>query len=304
MNDIKSFIDKYNLSIRSYKELKNIKIIDTDKGKYVLKNKSDKETGLYEYLNNKNFDYLLEREEVNDYEVYPFVDEISIPKEEKALDLIYILSILHNKTTFYREVVLDKVKEQYESLNEKITYLNYYYHDLQDMIEQKVYMSPAEYLLIRNISLVYSSLDFSKRKLDEWYEYKIKQKKERAVLLHNKPSLDHILIGKDKRLISWDNYTRDIPIYDFIYFYKSDYMNVEMSTLFNIYQSRFTYTVDEYLLFLATITIVYKVEFTKNNYLNCRNVYKLVKYMEKTREFVLKENEKEQKEDQEKFQKQ
>ena len=165
-------------------------------------------------------------------------------------------------------------------------------------------MSPAEYLLIRNISLVYSTLDFSKRKLDEWYEYKINEKKERAVLLHNKPTLDHILIGKDKRLISWDNYTRDIPIYDFIYFYKSDYLLVEMSTLFNIYQSRFTYTTSEYLLFLVMITTVEKIEFTKNNYLNCQNVYRLIRYIEKTKDFVLKENEKDQKEDKEKFHKQ
>ena len=157
-------------------------------------------------------------------------------------------------------------------------------------------MSPGEYLLIRNISMIYSALTYAKIKLEEWYEYKIKQKKERIVLLHNKPCIEHFIIGEEKSLISWNNYKRDIPIYDFLYFYKHDYINLEMSTLFDIYKSRFCYTKDEKLLFLALISIPDKITFTSNNYKNCINVNRVVKYVEKTRNFVLKENEEQQEE--------
>lgn len=296
MNNIKDFIDKYNLNVRGYEEKNNIRIIDTDKGKYVIKPKRNYDNGLYQYLVNKNFNYILEREEFNDYEVYPYINEVETPSPEKAIELVYTLSILHNKTTYYREVSIDKVKELYEKKQKEINYLEHYYHDMQDMIEQKVYMSPGEYLLIINMSMIYSALGYSKMKLDEWYEYKIKQKKERIVLLHNKPCIDHFLMGNQRFLISWNDYKRDIPIYDFLYFYKHDYMNLEMSTLFDIYKSKFYFTKDEKLLFLSLISIPEKVTFSNSNYINCLNVHKLVKYVAKTRDFTLKENEEKEKE--------
>lgn len=304
MNSIKDFINKYDLNVRSYLKKDNIRVIDTDKGKYVIKKKTNYDNNLYEYLVNKNFNYILEKEDFNDYEVYPYVLEVNAPKGEKAIELVYILSYLHNKTTYYREVSIDKVKQIYEEKEAEIEYLNHYYHDMQDVIEQKVYMSPAEYLLIRNISLVYSALGYAKLKLEEWYEYKVKQKKERIVLLHNKPCIKHFLMGNKKSLISWNNYKRDIPIYDFLYFYKHDYIDLEMSTLFDIYKSRFLYTKDEKLLFLSLISIPDKVSFEHSNYINCLNVNKIIKYVEKTREFVLKENEKKEEEYHNKFKEQ
>ena len=297
MNNLRSLIDKYDLNIKGYKDIKNVRIINTDKGKYVIKKKNNNDRGLYDYLINKNFNYIIEREEINDYDVFPYIEEIKMPNEEKAIELVYILSLLHNKTTFYKEVVLDKVKEMYESLTDKINYLNSYYHDLQDVIEQKIYMMPGEYLLIRNISLIYSALEYSKKSLEAWYEYKIKQKRERVVLNHNKPSIEHLLISENKQLISWNNYKRDIPIYDFLYFYKKDYLDLEMSALFDMYQSKFLYTKDEYLLFMTLLSIPEKLIFTRKNYNDTVEVYKLVKYHQKTRDFILKENEKSEKED-------
>lgn len=303
MNNLKEILEEFNFNVKGYQERNHIKIIDTDKGKYVIKPRSNYNDELYEYLTNKNFNYILEKENIRDYELFPYIEQMELPKEEKAVELVYILSLLHNKTTFYREVALDKVKEIYETLANEIEYLNYYYHDLQDMIEQKVYMSPAEYLLIRNMSLIYSSLEYAKSTLEKWYEYKKEQKKERVVLLHNRPSLDHLLVGEDRRLISWNHYKRDIPIYDFIYFYKSDYLDLEMSTLFDMYQSKFLYTKDELLLFLTILSIPKKITFTKHNYNDCNEVFKFVKYSEKTRDFVLKENQKTEKTDEYEFDK-
>ena len=287
MNNLEKIINKYDLNIRKYHKKNNIRILDTDKGKFVIKRKNNNENSIYEYLLNKNFDYLIEKEELDDYIIYPYIEEINIPKEEKAIDLINILALLHNKTTYYKQVVLDDVKELYEKLNNNIDNLYKYYYDLQDIIEQKVYMNPAQYLLIRNVSLFYSALSFAKTKLNEWYEIKIKQIKERVVLLHNKPSIDHLLVGEKKQLISWNEYERDIPIYDFIYFYKKNYLDFDMSSLFDIYQSRFNYTKDEYLLFITILSIPEKIIFTKNNYNDCENVFKIVKYLMVTRDFIL-----------------
>lgn len=289
MSNINSIVDKYNIRINRYEEKNKIKIIDTDKGKYILKEKK-KDNDLYKYLSNKQFNYFLEHEDLDNYNIFPYVEEEKIPNQEKGIDLVYIISILHNKTLYYREVVLDDIKKQYENLNEKIDDINKYYFQKQDIIEQKEYMSPEEYLLIRNVSLIYSSLTFAKNKLKEWYEYKIKQKKERIVLLHNKPCIEHLLIDDKKRLISWDEYRRDIPIYDFLYFYKKNYQELEMSSLFNIYQSKFSYTKDEYLLFLVFIALPEKIEFTKHHYNDTKEVYNMIRYLDLTREFISKDN--------------
>lgn len=303
MNKIKEVIDHFGFSVRGYQKTGNIKILDTDQGKYVVKQKQKNEDYLSEYLKNKNFHYLLDKDNIRGYEIFPFIEEVDMPKDEKAIELVYILSLLHNKTTFYKEVALDKVKETYETLLKEIDYLNYYYHDLQDMIEQKVYMSPEEYLLIRNISLVYSSIDYAKETLEKWYEYKKDQKKERVVFLHGSPCLDHLLVGNDRKLISWKHCKRDLPIYDFYYFYKKDYLNLEMDTLFDIYQSKFLYTKDEYLLFLTMISIPKKIVFTKKHYHDCYIVYQFIKYIEKTRDFILKEDQKTEKSDHNEFNK-
>ena len=303
MNNLENITSINDLNIRKIEQKKNIKIIDTDKGKFVLKRKNNNDEGLYNYLESKDFDYILEKKDIDEYDIFPFIEEENIPKEEKSIDLVYILSLLHNKTLYYQNVVLDEVKKTYEELNKKIDYLNKYYFDMQDIIEQKIYQSPEEYLLIRNMSLVYSSLNYSKEKLQEWYQYKITQKKERIVLLHNKPSLDHFLIGNKKQLISWDKYKRNIPIYDFLYFYKTNYLDVEMASLFELYQSKFSYTKDEYLLFLSLITIPEKIVFTNHHFYDCQKVYEMIIYLNKTKDFVLKENEKYKYEEKNEFKK-
>ena len=39
--------------------------------------------------------------------------------EDKAVDLIHILSLLHIKTTSYQEVAMDSIKEMYEDISKK-----------------------------------------------------------------------------------------------------------------------------------------------------------------------------------------
>lgn len=111
------------------------------------------------------------------YEVYPYITEKEITKEDKAIDLAYTLSLLHTKTTTYQNIDLDKVKEIYEESINQLNYLNSYYHDLQDYIESKQYMAPGEYLLIRNVSRIYMLLEFSRQMLEKWYDEKQKLKK-------------------------------------------------------------------------------------------------------------------------------
>lgn len=279
----------------SYKKIRNVIIVDN---RYVLKSNTNYDHRIYNYLTNKDFKYIVECSKYKEYDLFPYIDDEDIPKEERGFKLVNILAFLHNKTTYYRETNLDNIKKIYEDLNEKINDFKKYYYEMQDIIEQKMYYSPAEHLLINNISLIYSALDFSKNCLDKWYSKKEEQKKERVVLLHNKPILEHLVGNK---LISWNSYKRDIPIYDFIYFYRHNYLDLEMLSLYEIYQSKYKYSEEEKMLFLSSISIPDKIVFTNNNYKNTEIVNNVITYVIKTRDFILNENNKTNETNKDKF---
>ena len=303
MNKEKELLQRYNLSPTKISYNNKTKIIYTNNGKYTLKVKKSDNHDIYQYLDNHNFqNYLRQINDPKDpYEIHPYIEEKNIDKETKAIDLIYTLSLLHNKTTTYQEINLDALKENYEATTNRINHLLSYYYDLQDYIENKVYMSPAEYLLIRNINLIYISLNSSKQHIDKWYQLKLKQKKERQVFLHNNLSLDHFLEGENSYLINWKRSHQGNPVYDFIDFYKNEYQDLEMESLYNIYQSKYQYTQDEKLLFYAIIQIPWKITFKDTNYTNTLNVKKLLDYLSKTKELISKQYEKDQKTQQEKL---
>ncbi len=293
MSNIKDIIDKYNLYSDVYTYKNNTRILDTKEGKVVIKEKKKDKNKIYNYLLSRKFNhFLLCNREYRDFEVYPYIEEVSVMKDAKAMDLIVMLSFLHVKTTFYKENNLDDIKKIYEDTLKEIDSLNKYYLDLQDSIERREYMSPSEYLLIRNISKVYKSLEFSRRTITLWYEEKVRQKSSRYVLLHGNVCLDHFLIGRDVQyFISWDKARFGMVIYDFLDFFKNEYLNVDTSRLYEIYQSRYKFTKEEELLFFAKITISWKI--TIDNTLDgCIKVYEWVEYLEKCNELISKQNQK------------
>ena len=44
-----------------------------------------------------------------------YVEDVNISLEQKALDLIKVVALLHSKTTYFKEVTKDKYKEIYET---------------------------------------------------------------------------------------------------------------------------------------------------------------------------------------------
>ena len=303
MISVKKVLNNHNFHINNISYKNNSKILETDEGKFILKSKRTNKEQLFNYLKDRNFNNFLPLENNSNepYELYRFINETTISPQDKAIDLKYILSMLHIKTTTYEEINLDQIKKIYEMTKNEISSLKNYYLDLQDYIETKVYMSPAEYLLIRHISKIHSALNYADNTLENWYKEKKVQKKERRVLLHRNLTLDHFLKEKTAYFINWDYSRKGLVIYDFLNFYKNEYQNLEMESLFELYQSKYRYTKDEKLLFLSLLAIPYKVDFKKTNYINTLEVRKLIIYVEKTNRFISKEYEKDQKAYQEKF---
>lgn len=271
----------------SYK--RGLKLIEKNNQKLVYKIKKNNKDNLYNYLRIKDFDnFLLPLEVTQEYEVYKYIDEKNIPAEDKAVELVNLLSLLHTKTTAFQEVNQEKVDEQYQTIKKEISYLKNYYLDLQDYIEIKEFMSPAEYHLMINISKFHKALNFAEKKLELWYQEKKQQIKERVVQLHNNITLDHFLIDDKPYFINWDKSKKDIVIYDFLNFYRNEYLNLEMSSLFEQYQAKYQYSNEELLLLQTLIAIPDKITFKKSNLNNLIDTKKIINYIEKTNLFLSK----------------
>lgn len=274
------------------------KIIEQDDKKYLYKIKKKDNSDTYNYLRLKGFFNFLEPLSVTEkYEIYPYIEEQNMSASDKAVELINTLLLLHVKTTTYQEVKQEKVKETYNEIKSYLTYLRNYYLDLQDFLETREFMSPAEYLLMINISKFYKALNYSEKELDIWYEKKKKSTRERTVQLHKNISLEHFLIADKPYILNWNNSTRDIVIYDFLEFYRKEFKSLEMISLYDQYQSKYTYTKEEQYLFFTLIAIPPKITLKKSTIVNLINVRSAVDYVNKTNNFLLKYYEKKQQTD-------
>lgn len=306
MKKVNLLLDKYGININKYSYKNNAIIISSDKGDYVLKKKKrDDKKEIFDYLSSRGFSSFLFpiNNFDDDYEIYDFLTEVKTLNEEKAIHLIDILSELQIRTTTYKEFTLDEIKEIYEEKKELVDFFFQYYNELEEVFSNEIYPAPYQYLLLNNVSKIYNSLQYSKMLIEEWYSEITKNKKRRIVLLHNHLTMEHF-IDSDKTkasLINFDYSKYGSPIYDFIIFYKKHYSNLDMNSLFNIYQHRYPYTKEELLLLFIELIIPNKINLNNNVCKNTLVINELVNYTDMTREFILKQEKKYKKEDKEKF---
>jgi len=281
-NLIKKIIKKQCKDVRKY-ELFNNSVIFTDSNgnKFVAKkNKNNKIIDIYEYLNSRGFNYLPKLTYYDDEGyIYEYEENINTPSEQKINDLIKMDALLHNKTVYYKDISLDEVKEIYENLNFKIDNTYNYYSDLMTSIESNLFMPPSMYLLARNCSSIFSSLNFCKQSLNKWYEIVSNKNKKREVLLHNNLDIDHLIRNNENILISWDKTVFDIPIYDFIKLYKQNYDKYDFSELYSEYIKNFPLLEEEKLLMFIILFIPEKIVFSKSELLSTISVNKLFNYL-------------------------
>lgn len=285
-NYVRKIASEYNIPINKITIKNNTRIIDD---KIVLKKKKNNDlNNVYKYLKSRSFDYFPEPITIDNlYEVYPFLEDTYEPSEQKATDIMHLLGLLHSKTTFYREIDIDKNKEIYENISDELEYLNNFYNDLITMIEKEVYMSPSGYLIARNINIIFSSIYYAKHNLEEWYKKIDNNKNERVVNIHNNISLDHYIKNEKPYLISWNKSRIDSPIYDLLSFYKNHYLDFDFDDLFHFYESVYPLKEDERLLLFTYMAIPYKIEIMSDEYEMCIKINKMIEYLYKTSNLIM-----------------
>lgn len=261
-----------------------VKIINDE---FVKKKKKREIDNIYNYLLSRSFDYFPEvLNEDDEYIYYRYINDIDEPREQKMVDLVNLVSLLHNKTTFYKEVDIDNYKYIYESISKEIEDTYSYYNIVMDNIESEVYMSPSNYLIVRNITNIYNALRYAKRNIDRWYKMIENSRKLRVVMTHNNLSLDHYLKNDRPYLISFDNARIDMPLNDLVSLYKKHYLDFEFSDLLKIYLSKYPLSESEMILFLTIISIPDKIPNNDSEYMRVLSIRRIIDYVYKTADLV------------------
>ena len=265
------------------------KIFNCTNGDYVIKPKKEQDIKeLYKYLSSRSFEYYPKLIEDNrsDVNVYEYIEDNSIDDEQKLYDLINVISLLHNKTSYYKEVTNDKIKSIYEELLGRVLYIEEYFNKIIYEVEDNVFVSPSNNLLLNNSSKIFESLTFLKKEIEEWYKISIDKNKMRVSLIHNNLELDHYIKNKNDYLISWDNYKIDSPILDIIKLYKKVYLNMDFSEPLKIYMEKFELTEIEKKLLFIMLVMPDEINLSENELRNVSIVRKYLDYIFKTENLI------------------
>lgn len=285
--ELRNLFDENKILTKKITLINNVKIVETDTDKLVIKKRNTDLEEIFNYLKSRSFDYIPEiTYRTKNYDVYKYINDTYLEKEEKMLDIIKLVTLLHSKTTFYKEIDDDTYKQLYENLTERIDYLYNYYNDIADVIENYDYMSPSNYLFIRNISKLFASLEYSKYQLNNWYNIIEEKKRVRVVNIHNNLSLEHYLLDERPYLISWDYSKRDLPIYDLITLYKKYYKELDFCDLFRIYESNYPLLKEEKNLLFCLLTVPDKLDFSGSEFDCCKKVKKFYEYLFATERLI------------------
>ena len=278
MLKINEIIKKYELKPRKYEKKNKAMYIETNDGRYIIKRKLKDNNYIYDYLKSRNFNYIPNKisNNADEYEVTEYIESYNIPDEQKIMDMIDLVSLLHNKTTHYKEVTEDDYKEIYEDIRNNIEYLYDYYNDEITIIESKVYMSPSEYLIARNITKIFKTIDFVKEELESWYDIVKQKKKIRLVVLHNNLDLTHFINNDQNYLISWDKSKIGMPIFDIYKLYLNHGLDFEFDEILKRYEKYYPLTVDERKLLFILMLLPPKLKRDKTEYENTKEIGKMM----------------------------
>ena len=270
-------------------------ILETTCGDFIIKPKNKDINELYTYLTNRgfmNYPKIIDssRDEVN---VFEYVEDIKLPKEQKCDDLIEIIASLHNKTSYFKEVSEDKFKSIYEDIKSNISYLSNYYNTLYEIGFNEVYASPSNYIFMRNYFKINAALEYANSELDNWYSLVTNETKIRVCLIHNNLELNHLLNNK---LISWDNYMIDTPVIDIVKLYKNEWKNINFSEILERYMYKFPLLDYEKKLLFILISMPPQIKKSNNEFEKCKVISEVMDYVFKTEELIRPYNTKQEEE--------
>ena len=271
----KKYLDYLNIKPFSYEKKGSVIIVNKT---YVFKENKKDLKDVFTYLDSRSFELfpslIYSDKDVN---VFKYIER------EKEDDIVDTLVKLHKKTTIYEPCDKSFYEDMYNSLLDKVKDIREFYLNLNEEIENEIYMSPSNYLLIRNISKIYNNLNYVEDTLNTWYETLKDKDNKRTVINHNNLKKEHMI---NNIFISWEKSMRDIPVMDLYNYYKNVYDKESFTEIFNTYLEKYSLDDEEISLFFILISMPKKIEKYYDEYENVKEVDSLLNYIYKTDSFI------------------
>ncbi|WP_226667170.1 spore coat protein YsxE [Metabacillus litoralis] len=275
---IAPLLKQYDLNLEYSKEISKRAVkVYTDNGSYVLKKLS------------KNINpYFLESFSILDQQKYSKYVPLVKNRSNQSIsqmngDYYYLMPWLTNETEEERDArhqyLFKEVAElhrrtekeiklsneaaagHFESFEKHLDETKLYYESFVEECEQKLYLSPFELQAVTYFIEVSRAIDFSKKKLTEWYEKMQEKDSSRMVLTHGKISARHFLYDGEGNgyLTNFENSKYAAPIDDFLFFINRTAKTYPIPSddcvnWFYTYQKSYPYTDEEMLLFLSYLS--------------------------------------------------
>ena len=272
---INELLKEKNIHPLKYEKKGKVTVISSASERYVYKD-STIDTKILNYLKSRNFDYMPKILEKKDYELMQYIDDLEIPKEQKMIDMIKLVSLLHSKTTHYKKVNREEYHKLYDELNGNLDYLYSHYTDLITIIESKVYPSPKELSLSKNISKIYDTIAINKKRLDSWQNLIKDKTKDRNVVIHGNLRLSHFKVDDKPYLISWDKAKIDSPVFDIYKLYNSHVLDFDFESLLELYEKAYPLKEDERKLFHILISMPDIIDLKGKEYDECKKINRMM----------------------------
>lgn len=281
---VKKLYNPYRYTIN-----KNATIINSSSGTFVIKKQNKDLFTLFNYLESRGFTGYPEI--VSNYRgednIFEYIDDVLVPKEQKTEDFASLLASLHNKTVYYKKVTSDNYANIKENIDNNITFFKFSYEELFNSILLKEYYSPSEYLFMRNFFKLRQVLNFCEYHVNNWYESVSQNTRERVSVVHNNLSTEHFRKNYQKEaFISWDDYVIDTPVLDFVKLYQTSFDKLDFDIFLEKYLSHFELLESEKEMLFILISIPFTIEFTDNELTNVQNVSNLLKYIKITEDLI------------------
>ena len=282
MNDINDILKRNNILGCKYKKNGKCIIVNNKEKNIVIK---PNKTNIYEYLNYRNFNNFPNIFIDNGYEIIEYIEPLDIPVEQKMIDLINIVSSLHKKTTYYKKISEFNIDDIYSDISKKIEDVKLFYDKLLFDAENSIYMSPSNYLLVRNISSINFMINTCETNMKKWLD-KIKETdKIRVSVIHNNLNLNHFI---NNTLISWDKSKIGLPIFDLYILYTNTYNEYDWNELLDIYINNYPLKEDELFMFYTLIGLPLKPNLTNIEIDNVKEINEKLNYLKLSKDLISK----------------
>ena len=280
------------LSSRVYK-------VKCDNGQYIVKIVEDlKMKQILEYIDSLSIDcfvdvyYNKNKEVLTKYEdqyfyVMPFVDiKQTTLKEYKLKFYFEILAYLHMKSFYYIKVNQDYFETLKKDILSIIHERQNYYEKMIENYEKILFRSPSQWMILLNYYRIYESMNEAMRYLQQYIDETQNHTQVRVSLVYKNFSYDHVVL-KQRKLLSIDHISIDLPIYDLFNMYQKIPDILFDLDCFSIhYFSKIELLKEEKILLCALMHIVPIVYFGEDEVENIIKLSRLFYYIDSINSFI------------------